>query len=285
MMFCSTFRNTVKTLARSWVFWIAFCVLAIVTVPTVWERPVYAEGLEQFAPTALGIWEYYQHTGNLFNASFLKYALPVFAVISVVLVLNRDYGDQFYEIEKAAGVKPAEYLAGRLCAVVSVQTAIVLLWSTLLLHAYVIGCGGVDGMSLGAYLIDSAVRICRWTIAASLPCILVCVGLTYFIGALFRSGLVASIGGLGYVIFHNAMMLYYVPLVLTKGFKPAKIYFHYLSYRPNKLIEYLFTVESGGGGILVQTSLGEALLCIGFLVGLCLLCSIVSYFLLRRREI
>lgn len=283
-MFCSTFRNTVKTLVRSRSFWITFCVLAIVTIPTVWERPIYAEGFEELAPTTLGLWEYYQHVGNLFYASFLAYALPIFAVISAVLVLNRDYGDQFYEIEKAAGVKPAGYLIGRLCAVISIQTSIVLLWSTLLLHAYVIGWGGVDGMSLGAYLIDSTLRICRWTVVAALPCILVCVGLTYFIGALFRNGLAATIGGLGYVIFYNAMMMYYVPLVLVKGFEPAKLYFHYLSYRPNKLIEYLFTVESGGGGILVRTSCGEALLCIGILVGFFIIFALISYRRVCRRE-
>ena len=283
-MFYAIFRNTVKTLLRSWIFWITFIILLAVTLPSVWERPEVAAGYEYLLPTSLSFQLYCQHVGNLFQASFLSYALPVFAVISTVLVLNRDYGDQFFEIEKAADISPAQYLIGRLSAIISLQLLVVLVLSGLLLHAYVIGWGGVDGMSFGAYLIDSTLRICRWTVAAALPCILICVGLTYFIGVLFRSGLVATIGGLGYVIFYNAMMMYYVPLVLVKGFEPAKIYVHYLSYRPKMLIEYLFTIESGGGGILVRTSLGEALLCIGILVAFFVVFTAVSYWRVRRRE-
>lgn len=284
-MFYAVFRNTVKSLLRSWIFWIAFMVFAVVALPSVWERPEVAAGHEYLLPTSLSIRLYYQHVGNLFQASFLSYALPVFTVISTVLVLNRDYGDQFFEIEKAADIKPMPYLMGRLSAVISLQMLVVLVLSGLLLHAYVIGWGGVEEMPLGTYLLDSTTQVVRWMIAAVLPCILFCVGLTFMIGSIFRSGFAAALGGFGNVILYLALRLYYVPLVMQKGFLLAKVYFHYLSYRPNMLTDYLVTFEFGGDGLIVRTSLGEALICIGLLGSFFAIFSVVSYWRIRKREV
>lgn len=284
-MFYAIFRNTVKTLLRSWIFWIAFLVLAVVALPSVWERPEAAAGYEYLLPTSLSFRLYYQHVGNLFQASFLSYALPVFAVISTVLVLNRDYGDQFFEIEKAADIRPMQYLMGRWSATISLLMLVVLVLSSLLLHAYVIGWGGVEELSLGMYLLDSTTQLVRWMIAAVLPCILFCVSLTYMVGSIFRSGLPAALGGFGNVILYLVLRMYYVSLVLRNGFLPAKIYFYYLSYRPNKLIEYLCTLEFGGDGLIVRTSRSEALLCIGILVAFFTVFSAISYWRIRKREV
>lgn len=211
------------------------------------------------------------------------YALPVFAVISTVLVLNRDYGDQFFEIEKAAGSRPVSYLAGRLCAILTLQIAVVFLWGSLLLHAYVIGWGGVDELSLGAYLLDSTLQMLHWTLACVLPCMLFYVGLTYMIGTIAKSGLIAAFGGFGYVLLYMVMLLFRVSLVYVKGNKAAILYYDYLCHIPGKLNDYLFfyEVNSMWAG---DTSLGKALLCIAFLAGCFVVFAVVSYLCIYKRK-
>lgn len=283
-MFFATYKNTFKTLLRSWTFWIAFAALAVITVPTAWERPIYAEGFEHLAPTTLSFFEYNQHVGNLIASSFLVYALPVFAVISTVLVLNRDHGDQFFEIEKAAGAKPVTYLAGRLCAILTLQIAVVFLWGSLLLHAYVIGWGGVEELSFGAYLVNVTVQMLRWTLACVLPCMLFYVGLTYMIGSIAKSGLVAAFGGFGYVLLYMVMLMFRVTLVYVKGYKAAILYYDYLCHLPGKLNDYLFfyEVNSIWAG---DVSFGKAAICVAFLVGCFAVFTAVSYLRIRKREV
>lgn len=280
-MFFAIYKNTLKTLLRSWSFWIAFAALAVVTLPTVWYRPIMAEGFEHLAPTTLSFWNYNLHISNLVTAYFLGYALPIFAVISTVLVLNRDYGDSFYEIEKAAGAKPACYLAGRLCAILSVQMALVLGWGGLLLHAHVIGWGGVENLSLGAYLVNSTVQMLRYTFACVLPCMGFYIGLTYMVGTLAKSGLIASFGGFGYVILYRVLRMFRVELVYVKGYRAAILYYEYLCHMPEKLFYYLLYYETGG---MESAPFGKAAICVAFLVGCFAVFSVMSYLRVRKRE-
>lgn len=284
MMFRATFRNTLITILRSALFWIAFAALAVITMPTVWERPIYAEGFEHLAPTTLSFVEYNQHIGNVIASSFLVYALPVFSVILTVLVLNRDYGDQFFEIEKAAGAKPIGYIAGRLSAIITLQIAVVFLWGSFLLHAYVIGWGGVDELSFWAYLLNSTVQMLRWTLACVLPCMLFYVGLTYVIGTISQSGLVAAFGGFGYVILYMIMLMFQVKLTYIKGNKAAILYYDYLCHIPGKLKNYLFFYEVKSMWA-DDTSLGKAALCVAFLAVCFVIFAEVSYRRIRKREI
>ncbi len=283
-MFRSTYKNTVKSIIRSALFWIALAALIVLVAPGVKGFVIYNEGYE---PPALELISYQEHVYNLVS-SFLIYALPVFAVIVTVLVLNRDYGDQFYEIEKAAGMKTAPYLLGRLCGIISVVLVVQLVLADILLHIYVIGWGGVEGLSLGAYLLDSTLRLISLTLAMSLPCVLFYVGLTYMVGTLFKNGVVGAIGGFVYVILYRALLVFKTELVYNKENALAKLYFEYICHIPDKLSSYVYAVGREDREMMlamVRTSLGEAAVALAILLGFFAVFASVVYWRTKKREV
>lgn len=310
-MFFATYKNTLKTLLRSRAFRIAILAfMIIVTLPVVQSRKASAqvpEAVETYVfPTwteeqrneylenlyTLSEWEYMERVNGLICGTFMLYALPILTVISTVLVLNRDYGDSFFEIEKAAGVQSGRYLFGRLWGVVSLMTVVTFVWGAILLHVHVIDWGGVVGMPPGTYLLDSTFRLLRMTVSAALPCILFFVGLTYLLGALFKSGLVAVIGGFGYVAAAYLMLYFKNTLIYGKGYRWALNYFAYFYHRPDKLENYLLFFRIDGNPeqegiealLWANTSFPEALFCI-LLMGVCFsVFAAISYFRVRRRE-
>lgn len=284
-MFLSTYKNTIKTILRSILFWIAFAALIVIAAPSVSGFVSYTTGYE---PTSLSVSSYQQHLHNIFVSSFLTYALPIFAVIVTVLVLNRDYGDQFYEIEKAAGVKPLQYLLGRVCAILSILLVVQAVSADVLLHIYVASWGGVEGMTLGAYLVNSMLRLFMLVFGLSLPCVLFYVGLTYMIGALFHSGIFGAIGGFGYVLLYRVLLNFKVLLIFEKRNAVAKVYFEYLCHLPEKLGNYLYGVDTENEQIFMEmmdTSLRKATACIAFLIGCFVVFSAVSFWRVRKREV
>lgn len=283
-MFLSTYKNTVKTILRSKLFWISLAALLIVAAPSISGFVSYAPGYE---PTSLSVSSYQQHLHNLFISSFLTYAMPLLAVIITVLVLNRDYGDQFFEIEKAADVKPLRYLVGRLCAIFSILLIVQVVSADVLLHIYVASWGGVEGMALGTYIVDSTLRLFMLVFGLSMPCMLFYVSLTYMAGNLFRSGIAGAFGGFGYVILYRALLTFKVYLVFEKQNAVAKIYFEYLCHLPDKLSNYLYGIGTEDEQLfmaIMNTSLDKAALCITFLVCSFVIFAAVSYWRIRKRE-
>lgn len=273
-----TYKNTIKNILRSVTFWLFLLLFAFIMVRYgLSDYKIYAPG---YAPAALSFDKYTGFVGNLVNAGMLTYATPVFAVIATVLVLNRDYGDQFFEIEKAGGVSILHYLTGRLCALATVVLAVQIVTGFLSMYIYVGRWGGVVGMTVPAFFADSTVRLLRMDLCVALPIILFYVGLTYLLGALFHSGLIASFGGLGYVAANYIFSMLY-------RYRAFRTYFGYFSPRPLKLTSYFFnldTTDSALWNAMDGTSLGKALLCIGFLLSVFTVCTAVSYALLRKRE-
>lgn len=214
--------------------------------------------------------------------------MPLFAVIVTVLVLTRDYGDQFYEIENAAGVKPLQYLIGRICAILSILLVIQAVSADVLLHIYVASRGGVEGMTVGVYLVDSTLRLLMLVFGLSLPCMLFYVGLTYMLGALFRSGIIGAFGGIGYVVLYRAFLNFKVYLIYMKNNTVVKFYFEYLCHVPDKLNNYLYCFGREDEEMMMaitNTSLSAAVTCLCILVGFFAVFSVVSYLRLRKREI
>ena len=139
-MFASTFRNTIKTLFRSVTFWLVFAVfVAIMIQYGVVDHIIYAPGYE---PIQISYNQFAQTVDNTIHAGSMIYPLAILVVISTVLVLNRDYGDSFYEIEKSAGVKPSRYLFGRLSAVVAITFSAHWIMTFIALHISVFKRGG-----------------------------------------------------------------------------------------------------------------------------------------------
>lgn len=288
-MFLITYKATVKNLFRSVTFWLALSVMVLVALEKVlsYSYGYYSMELNEtiYDNDPRFVLHYSTYIKHCFNSlgTLLSYATPLFAAISTVLILNRDYGDNFYEIEKASGGRPSTYLRGRIGALATVNFAITLLINFVFFHIFVFTRGGVSQMGLGEYFIDSTWRILFMNVTRALPCILFFIGLTYMLGALFKSGIPAAIGGMGYAIF--AFVAY---MVLRLQMEGLRFYFDYLSPIPNKLNMYVYMFGTEGFESFVQnqeTSLLKALFCIGFMAGCGLLFSLISNFCVRKRTV
>lgn len=274
-MFCVTIRNTFKTLFRSWTFWLAILVYAGLAVREgLIDYVIYAPGYE---PKVLAYATYVQGIGHRMS-NLLLLALPFFVVVVTALVLNRDYGDQFFEIEKAADVKPSRYLLGRLCAVVVVSFVAQWVFSILSIALYASRLGGVYEVTPAQFFADCALRLLRLCSFAALPLILVFAGLTYLFGAIFHSGVVAAVGGLGLTVGNFVFTFLY-------QYRAFATYFDYFSPVPKKLLRYVVFYNVPEQSMQrMGATLGTALFCAAWLIGVFAVCGIGAYCLVRRRE-
>ena len=165
-MFRRTFRITLQNLFRSPLFWLTVLLVTGISIYLASGRSYtyYDEALNDVIPDTdprfvLDFKTYVQHVTNTCAAKSMSYALPLFAVVTSSLILMRDYGDKFFEIEKAAGIKPFSYTAGRIAALLTVNGMILLLLSGFLAYGRIALEGGVDGMSFGYMLIHSLPRL------------------------------------------------------------------------------------------------------------------------------
>lgn len=288
-MFFTIYKTTFKNLFRSPLFWMMFILFGFIAFERV-TRPSYGyfdfELNELFMDTdsrfVLIFDTYVQCVSNTVGASLLRYAMPLFTSVSVVLILDRDYGDNFYEIEKAAGMKPTQYLFARLAALFTVNFIVATVISYFFLHLYVITRGGVEGLEGWTYITDSTVRMLRHLIFRIIPALLFYIGFTYCVGSLFRSGVAAAVCSIGYALFY----------MVTYGrlrFRVNPFYFDYLSPSPNKLGFYLHFYDSDPYQFdstvrMANTNLGKAAICVCILVGLGALYSTIAYLRTRKRD-
>lgn len=232
--------------------------------------PRFVLEFERYVPT----------TYNVVLGKLNQFIMPFTACVTTVLLIRRDYGDRFYEIEKGAGVRPFTYLLGRISALVTLNFVIALIAAFGFLHLYVFTRGGVASIDLGTYFADSTVRIMRNIVFYGLPGILLYISLTYFFGCITKSGTAASVVSIGYALFcvlGKTILRRHLP----------QVYFEYLSPSPEKLGHYLYAYDSAEFDDVIKrmdTSLGKAALCIGILVGLALLYTAISYYLIRQRD-
>ena len=277
-MFYKTFTTTIKKLIRSASFWLAFSVFVIITIYGASEGFYIGDDAPDMV---LKYHDFVECVTNSIVAKLLMYSAPIFTVITVVLVLLRDYGDSFFEIEKAAGISPFRYLAGRLTALALLNFLVLVFMNMLCLHYYVFTRGGVDGMSISSYLWESTVRLLRVDLFVGLPSLLFYIGLTYCVGTLFKNGIPAAVVSMGYTIMFYASYLMFRRRI-------AAVFFEYLSPIPKKLrgfFQWFDTDRFELGLVHYDTSLGDMLLCVAFLTGCSLLFSLISYFRIRKRTV
>ena len=276
-MFLTTYKNTFKNLIRSTTFWLLVAVLAIVVIQGVNEGFYLVDTEPDFVLTYQ---MYIQSIINSLGSKLLMYALPIFSVITVVLVLNRDYGDKFFEIEKAANIKPSFYVYGRLSALISVNFAVLILSNLLFMYCYLYTCGGVEGLTTWEMISETFIRVVRVDIFVGMPSLIFYIGLTYFAGAIFKNGIPAAIVGLGHAIWFYAG---YLILRLHIG----EWYFNYFSPVPKKLRQFFHYYDTEWFEDTIKrfdTSLAHVAFCISFLVGVAVLCSAISYIRVRQRN-
>jgi hypothetical protein len=192
-----------------------------------------------------------------------------------------DYGDRYYEIEKAGNVRPLSYYFARLLGIMTVVMVVSLGTTLLSVYWYVFSRGGVDGFGFGFVIKDAFLRVWKYVIGLMLPILLAIVSATLCLGNLFRNALVAALGSLAFIV---ANYLYCYIGNIT-GWQP---YFEYLSTHPSKL-RWVIAAYDRGNPIEVMnsffTSPKHAMICIGIAVGAALLYSIIAHLRIRSREI
>ncbi len=287
-MFFTTYKTNIKTLLRSKTFLLSVLLVVFVAVYDAIGNQ-YAifdmELMELIWDTdprfVLSFDQYREHIQNACIAGIMWYALPLLAVISTALILSRDWGDRFFEIEKATGNRPLSYVAARLCSILTVNVVVMVFAMMLTFYYYVFSRGGVDGMGVFAMLADSLPRILKFAFLMGAPCILMYVGLTYAVGNLLKSGIAGAVVGMGYVVS------FYVGYLMLMPNGKFGVYFNYLSPVPHMTRHYLAAFDRANPEMyleMMKVTLGKAAIGFGVLVGAALIYYAVSYWRVRRRE-
>lgn len=285
-MFFATYKNTLKNIVRSATFWLllALFILEIIQVIINPAHIVFDPDLkEQIMDTdprfVVRQGTYLKRTFNA-GRSLSVEILPFITAVATVLILNRDYGDNFYEIEKAAGAKPSRYLLARLTALATLLVSLGAFFSLVNFHVYIFTRGGVPSMDLLTYITDSTFRVLRTYLFVSVPTVLFYIGFTYCVGALFRNGIAAAVVSIGYVLI-NTLMSRFLRFRITPLWKD------YLFTSPHKLAGYFDSINRAdvdGMLKLNDTNLGKAVLCLCILLGLAVLYSVVAYIRTCKRD-
>lgn len=277
-MFFSTYKTTIRNLVRSVTFWLILAVMVIISVQAGLDGFYIGDDMPDFI---LDFRSYVENCENFCGAMMMNYAIPVFCVFTVVLVLLRDYGDHFWEIEKAAGIQPISYLLGRLSALATLNFLILYIMSLLGIYIYIFTRGGVYELGWGEVIADSLIRVLRLDFFVAFPGVLMYLGLTYCIGSIFKNGILAAIASTGYVIFWYMFRLIF-------SWRVDRIFFDYLAPTPQKLRNYFHYYDSEWAeGIweMFDVTIGDVAICTGLLIGIGVLCSLVSYLCLRKRSL
>lgn len=277
-MLIQTYKATIKNLLRSISFWLAFTVLAIISVQGAIDGFYIGDNDPEIVLTQN---DYIQCVLNSAVSKLLMFAMPIFTVIAVVMVLNRDYGDHYFEIEKAAGIKTSNYLLGRILALLTIVFTSMVFMHFLCLHLYIFTRGGVAGMTLGEYLQDSFVRVLRADIFVALPNIMFYIGLSFCMGTILKSGIASAVISLSHVL------LYYASYLFFRLFY-GELYFDYFSPIPRKLQMYFHYYDTEWFEDTLSyfdTSLFDAVCCILFLVSFSSICYLISYLRIRKRTV
>ena len=288
-MFTTIYKTSLKTILRSRSAWLALALIVLVLGGDVlgghygYFDIAIGEMIYDTDPRFILNLETYWHNvlQNTACATMMNYPLPLFAVIATLVVLLRDYGDRYFEIEKAGNVRPLSYYLARLLGIMTVVMVVSLGATLLSIYWYVFSRGGVDGFGFGFVIKDAFLRVWKYVIALMLPILLAIVSATLCLGNLFRNALVAALGSLAFIV---ANYLYCYIGNIT-GWQP---YFEYLSTHPSKL-RWVIAAYDRGNPIEVMnaffTSPKHAMICIGIAVGAALLYSIIAHLRIRSREI
>ena len=286
-MFFQIYKTTLKNILRSKTFWLALILLFAVAVYEgikssygYYDMQLKELIMDTDPRFILNYRTYIQHISNSCG-SLLVYAIPIFAVISTVIVLTRDYGDKYFEIEKSYGQKVFRYLLGRLAGLIVIIFIAITLAVITTFYWYVFSRGGVNGLDTAEMLADSIVRLMRNIIFRAWTCALFYICFTYVVGSMFKTGIIGGIVGMGYAVV-------YIACNLMLRLRVDPFYFDYLSPSPNKLMYYLYYYDTEWFEELlpaVDTNLQKAAICICVLVGASLIYCVISCLCIRKREI
>lgn len=284
-MFFAICKTTIKNLLRSKAFWLVIAVMVIFVgyeIATVTHQ-IYnmelGQVIDQHHPMFVFEYQSYLQKCNGLVTNLLQYPVPILTVVATALILKRDYGDKFFEIEKGAGVPSWKYLSARLLAVISLCMFVTVVLCFVYFHGQVVPMLDSFEMTPWAYVCDLTVRLTRQILVLATPCIVFYTCLTYFVGTLCQSSVGAAVCSLALAIGSYVYDLFYI---YNNG-----IFMEYLRPScPLKLMYYMYYYDSEWFAWMIDTfdtSLSKAFLCCAFLIGCAILCSVLSCQRIKKR--
>ncbi len=304
-MFIKTYKTTIKRILRSPLFWMALGVVAVLVFMNAHDAMYLGVEGVSYSDTdpefRLGYHKYHEMMANHLRGMML-YLIPCLCVVAVMTVISGDYTDNFFEIERAGGVRNTTYFFGRISAILTVLLTITLVFSFFSVNYYFFTRGGVAAFTgtpnnfvepwpmstLKEYLIDSTDVILRLVFLCQLPVIILFTTATYAIGTLFESGILAGIGGsIGVVLAYLAALRYQWQFdsVIYKYFIPAKIGpYLYLSRYDTVFATEKYCMPNGTNMYLNDTFEG-VVAWLAVMLGISLACVAISFVCTHRRKI
>lgn len=290
-MFWSIYKNITKTLLRSFILWAGIVIVLFLVLERAMQinygysivenNEIVAHIVDTDPEFTLSYDYYIQIIMNAARGWVMMYAMPIFCVISTVLVLNRDFSDGFFEVEKAGNCKISTYFVGRLISLITSNVIVCFLSCLASIHFYYFSRGGISDFNIFLYLFDSTIRVIRMLCFSMFPAILFFISLTYMVGVVFKSGFLGAIVGLGYVLFEYG----------TKSFLIAhfsQTYHDYLTPKPDKLYQYwaFYDTEWFTEKIVHNPfSTVQMLMCVTIIISVSILFLLISYISLKKRNI
>ncbi len=286
-MFKQTYKTTLKNILRSKTFWLSLILMLGITVYDAldFKYGYYDLQLREMIRDTdpRFVLEYKVAVQAVSNtcSMFLNYIFPLFAVVTTYLVLNRDYKDRYFEIEKAGGVRTATYLGGRLAALITVNFLLATLVVMLSYYIYVFTRGGVGGMETADMLADTIVRLLRTSAVRVWTCMLFYICFTYAVGSLFKTGIIGAVVGMGYVVINFAAYL-------VLRLRIDNTYFEYFMPAPRMLSHYFHFYDSEwfeGALSTYSVEQKDPWICLAIVLGAAALYYIISCLRIHKREI
>ena len=288
-MFLSTYKATLKTLTRSLLLWIVIVIAfgavmssatSVNSSYTIVEnglpvKVVYDTDPEYVLKRQTCIQTYVNGTVSW----MMLYVIPVFCVVSTMLVLTRDYSDNFFEMQKSRGVKTFTSLIAKLLAILSVITAVYLIINFVSGNYYYFSRGGVEGLTTAEHFADISSRVIRVYVTSGLPSILVFTLFTYMCTSITKSGYAGGVLGSLYVVFVYCMEITlrsHFPQWFREYFSPQSDF----SYR-----YWGFYGSEWHNTYMSPYTLEQVLTWLSVMLGLVAVFSIVTYFVSRKRTI
>lgn len=297
-MFIRIYQTTLKRILRSPLFYLTLAVVAVLVFMNAYG---ITYGKDQNDDFVLGYHKYHELISNLMRG-MMQYIIPCLCVVTVMTVVNGDYSDNFFEIERSGGVRSVSYFFGRILAILTVLLSAVLVFSFFSVNFYFFTRGGTSNFTaipenfieewplhtLGDYLLDSSKIILRLVFLCQLPVIILFTSVTYMLGALLESGFIAGIGGSMSVVLAYLTATRYqwaFDSVVYKYFLPARIgSYLYLAGFDTVFGSDKYTLPNGFNPYLLDTLEG-VLAWLAVMLGLSLACIAVSFVCTYRRKI
>lgn len=265
-------------------FWLVLGVLFLYMLD--YELRYFMMWAPGFEPETL---DYMAYRAGYLTGDFagqLREAIPFVSIVLTLLILNRDYNDNFYEIENAANVKLIAYFLGRMFGIAAAFQCIHYIFAAVMTNISVIRWGGVEGMSFGSYLLDMISGGLLHEITEVLPCVLFYASLTYAFASLFRNNFVGGIVGFLHFISYRFLPGSWK----LKGIwrTAVEFYIDYMCQSPGKLVAYIqhCTLENRERYFaMAATSLGKAAIALGIIIAFITIFSVLACRCIRKREV